>query len=889
MHGLRAPVEHRLGHAQHRLLLRRPHHAAQGQVEGPAPEAREDVSPDVAIVPALLLLVARDLLLFDPPRVLAWRFLHDPRLKLTPSWLSPLLPTPSGAVDRDPLALLLGAALTGLAVAYAAVGLVRIPRAQVIKSALLGVAGFVLVVVPTVAFMAMGFATDRPYGQDGGVVQLPLAMDKILAGQSPYGADYSDSILGKQARVSDFWEAWGGNPILRHHAYLPGTHLLMAPAYLFLRATVGAFDPRIVTLLAFVAAALLAFRVCGGAAWGLVGAAAVAVNPLVYWQQIFGANDVIVAALLLLAVLLAQRDRPLAAAVVLGLACATKQLAWPYAPFLLVHLSGARGFRELGSRAVLGRLLRAGAAAAVPFVLIVAPVAALDFRAFWGDIVAYNAGLPGGDNYPLGGTPGFGVANFLIYFGRVTSLRDYFPFTLFYLLLIPLGLLLLRVQMRAGSAVTSLATGSAALVASVYLSRVAHPNYLILAAILLPVGVLTDRRWAPDLVVAPLLLFLLGVEIAEHEIFRAVWEDALAVRLPAHVSGFVAALLPHAGPGLTRDPLGLLFSALAVGFGIVWLWAGLLGLSSRGRRALAILALAVLVVIPAVVVSSIGDKTGVPRGEDPWLARLGDPARPAVEAWSRSFRRDPPQPLEAGAGGPGGGLLGKPRLLSLAALGLVTVLLIAGASLETGALALAAVLLSPLAATGLVFGAGDIVALAVCLALWRLRRGGRWIEAGLVLGCGVAIFPRLIFAVPFLIVGQKPARADWLRLWGAALAGFLSFSLPFGGMGRLLAWPGAGAGGDGLGLSNLMAYWGGQAGRAVLAILQLLLALACILTARSSHLTEAARLAAAGTALLAGLWVVPGASVNDLLVPLALLCSPLLCQPARVDAPASSA
>ena len=84
------------------------------------------------------------------------------------------------------------------------------------------------------------------------------------------------------------------------------------------------------------------------------------------------------------------------------------------------------------------------------FLAVVAPVAALDFRAFWGDIVVYNVGLPGGDNYPLGGTPGFGFANFLIYFGRVASLRDYFPFSVFYALLIPLGLLLVRSQLRSG-------------------------------------------------------------------------------------------------------------------------------------------------------------------------------------------------------------------------------------------------------------------------------------------------------------------------------------------------------------------------------------------------------------------------------------------------------
>ena len=835
-------------------------------------EARETVSPDVVIVPALLLLVVRDLLLFDPPRVLAWRLLHDPRLSFTPHWLSPLIPRPSGAVDRDPLALLLGAILAALAIVYAAVGLARGRRAQSVKGTLLAVGGLSLVVLPTLAFVAMGFATDRPYGQDGGVVQLPLAMDRIMAGKSPYGADYSDSILGKQARVSDFWAEWGGNPILRHHAYLPGTHLLMAPAYLLLRATMGAFDPRIVTLVAFVAAALLAFRVCGGGSSGLAAAAAVAVNPLVYWQQIFGAGDVVVAALLLLAVWLAQKERPLAAAVVVGLACATKQLAWPYAPFLLAHLSGARGFRELASRESVRRLLRVVAAAAAVFALIVVPVAALDFRAFWGDIVGYNAGLPGADNYPLGGTPGFGVANFLIYFGAVTSLRDYFPFTTFYLLLIPLGLLLLRVQLRSGSAAASLATGSAALVASVYFSRVAHPNYLILAAVLLPVAVLADRSLAPDLVVAPLLLLMLAVEVGEHELFRRVWEDAVAVRLPAHATGFLAALLPRAGPGLTRDPIGLFLSALAAGIAIVWLWAGLLGLPARGRRALACVALAGCVVLPTVMVISIGEKTGTRRAEDSWYARLGDAARPPVEAWSRSFRRDPPRELEAGAGGslvfPG---TADPRLLSMAGLGLAALLLTRRATAETGALALAAILLSPLAATGLVFGAGDIVALAGCLAFWRLR-AGRPLEAGLILGASVAVFPRLLFAAPLLLIGDERSRRDSFRLWGGALVGALLFGLALRGLAHVVGWP-FGAD-DGLGLSNLLACWGASGNRLLFALLQVFALLACIVAARATRWPQAVRLPAAGTALLAGLWLTPGASVNDLVVPLALLGSP---------------
>ena len=115
-----------------------------------------------------------------------------------------LLPAPSGAIDRDPVAQALAGVAALLALAYgilAAAG--ARPRTRAVALAL---AATVLVVVPTVAFVAMGAAADRPYGQDGGVVQLPLALDRILAGRSPYAADYSNTILARQARVSSFWE-----------------------------------------------------------------------------------------------------------------------------------------------------------------------------------------------------------------------------------------------------------------------------------------------------------------------------------------------------------------------------------------------------------------------------------------------------------------------------------------------------------------------------------------------------------------------------------------------------------------------------------------------------------------------------------------------------------
>lgn len=863
---------------------------------------------DAALVPSLLLLIARDLLVHDPPRILAWRLLHDPRLAAAPSWLTPLLPRMAGDFDRDPLALLLGALATGLAAAYLAAALFG--ARPLVRAILIGLGSLALVVGPSAAFVGLGLATGRPYGQDGGVVQLPLAIDRVLAGESPYGADYSDSILGKESRASAFWAYYGGNPILHHHAYLPGTHLLMMPAYLASRATLGVFDPRGATLLFYAIAITLAVRLANTPSLRLAAAAVVALNPLVYWHQIFGANDAIFAALLLGAVQLAQKRWAVASGIVLGLACATKQLAWPFAPFLLLHLSGARSFRDLLGREAIAGLLRPALAAAAVFVVVVAPVAALDFRAFYGDIVAYNVGLPGGDNYPLGGTPGFGLANFLIYFGRVSSLRDYFPFGVFYLVLVPVGLLLARVQLRDGRAPTALLTGSAALLAALYLSRVVHPNYLIGAALLLPVALLATARPA-DLAVVPLLLLGLATEVAEHELFRTTWDQAVAVRLPAHLTGVLAAIAPRAGPQLTRDPVGVLVSAVAAGLAVLYLIAGACGASARVRSALAALAVAALVAAPTLVVVDIGERTGTPRTQDAWvvqtqadagrLARAESPytappeeAPAGREAWATSFRLDPPRlltpdrPLVPPGASVLAGLLrplsgGDPRRLALLALGALLALLARLGGPEQRPLALAAGAV-PFLAVGVPFGARDALPLAALVGALMAARGGRALVAGALAGFAGALDHRALLLAPFLVLPDLRAPL-WRRVGAGCLAAYAALVLPVALL-DLRAFAGALAASPriqpGVGLANLLFFKGGQdtmAAHALFAALPLATLLISIALTRLAVEGRASALGLGALTALLGLWLAPAASPEAMSIPVVLALLAVLRRP----------
>jgi hypothetical protein len=825
------------------------------------------------VVPALLIAVARELLLHDPLRVLAWRLLH--REVTAPSWLGFLLPTPSGAIDRDPVASLLASSALLLAVVYAALA----SRLSVgARAALLGAGATVIVLIPTVSLVAMGLSTGRPYGQDGGVVQLPLAMDRLLAGQTPYGADYSDSMLGKQARVSAFWRDYGGNPILRHHAYLPGTHLLMLPAYLACRAAFGAFDARFVTLLAYVLTALLAFRFVRGGAFGLTAAAVVLVNPLVWWHQVFGANDLMVAGIVLAAVWAADRRRSVLAGALLGLACATKQLAWPFAPFLVAHLMGARSFGDLVRRDSWTRAARPLLAAAAVSAAIVLPVLLLDPAAMYRDIVAYNVGLSGGDAYPLGGTPGFGAANFAIYFGAVASLSDHVSFLPFYALLVPLGLLLLRRQLRDGNAATVLVTGSVALVASLYFSRVVHPNYLVFAAVLLPIGCLARRRDAA-LAVVPLSLLALAVEYAQHELLRTTWEQAVAYG----ASGFLGAFGPRSG-ALTPDPLGLAVGAAIAGVAVVVLAVFALVERPGVRLALVAVALVVGIALPTALVVSIGRPraaAGAPRrGQDSWLGEVasadgpGSDASPrAKEAWSQSFRLDPPAPLVS-APTPSGLLarsalrplgLADPRWLTLAA----TLVLAGALALGTREPPLALGAVPAAFAIAVAFASPAVIALAAILAALALARGGRAVIAGAVLGAAAVVSPPAMFTAPLALAGSsETGRSAFLRgLAGLLLGGGAALSAAFAAAPALVVVV-IGGRGAGLGLGPLLAYRGAEgssaAGIAAWLLPVLIVAGAAVLwkTTPSLH--------ALALAALAGVWVMPSASPHALAVPLAL-------------------
>ena len=396
------------------------------------------------------------------------------------------LPAPSGAWDRDPVALLLAALATLLALALRGAGRGGRARARA-RGRDRARGARARRAAERRASSRWAWRASGPTARTAASCSCRSRSTASWRAQSPYGADYSGTILGAPgARVELLGRArrQPDPPPPR----LPAGH---APrdAAVPPRVAGGASASStraVVTLLfyALVGRCSRARLPAGGDA-RLAAAGVAALNPLVYWHQIFGANDLVFVAMLLAAVLLARAERQRRGG------GAPRPGVRDEAARLAVRAVPARGARR---RPLVPRAGRAGHLAA--------PRGSA--RRGRGGLPARRAarrgsstcarsgptsssttpGLRGGDNYPLGRHARLRLRQLpdLLRPRRATC-GDYFPFSVFYPLLVPLGLLLVRAQMRDGRPEWALATGSAALLASLYFSRVVHPNYLIAAAV----------------------------------------------------------------------------------------------------------------------------------------------------------------------------------------------------------------------------------------------------------------------------------------------------------------------------------------------------------------------------------------------------------------------
>lgn len=328
-------------------------------------------------------------------------------------------------------------------------------------------------------------------------LQIEAATDALLQGQNPYATDYIDTPLARWPYYNGpMWSSnWAEppppearvNPAIYHVAYLPFTLLIALPAKFLTTLTIGWFDGRWTNLLAYLFTLWLLSRLVREPGHRLALLILIGLNPLLIPFVIEGRNDILVFSLLLAAVVAWHEERPLASAIWLGLALATKHVAILFLPFYLLLL-----WRECAPhRRPLVALTRRLLPTVVTALALILPFFVWDWRAFLDDTVGYISGaLP--SSYPLSG---IGIGGIAVVMGWVPNAGAPFPSTILQAVIAgPLLVALLRHQWQFNTLRHALGAYAVFLFVFMWLARYFFDSYLGYILLVLGLAVL----WPAD-------------------------------------------------------------------------------------------------------------------------------------------------------------------------------------------------------------------------------------------------------------------------------------------------------------------------------------------------------------------------------------------------------
>lgn len=312
------------------------------------------------------------------------------------------------------------------------------------------------------------------YLHDGGV-QTEDAIRVLQRGSNPYGFDYSHGPFG--AFPDTFSQATRENPAWDHYVYLPLQVVIGVPLEWISRATIGWFDIRFLytaSLVLLVASAILLVNDRRKIPLLLI---LLLFNP--YFVQFFlaGFNDAFFLAWIALAAVFLQRKKMVAAAVVMGLAFASKQPALFIAPFYLTYVFITSNANERVRKTVTAALISAAVVAAV-----VGPFFVWSPSDFINDVFKYATGSAP-LSYPISG---FGVSSLLLSAGWIRSMWSAYPFWIWQVIVgVPALILLIQWQLRSNSIARMLAAYAAFTFLTLFFSRYFNDSHLAMISVVL--------------------------------------------------------------------------------------------------------------------------------------------------------------------------------------------------------------------------------------------------------------------------------------------------------------------------------------------------------------------------------------------------------------------
>lgn len=260
------------------------------------------------------------------------------------------------------------------------------------------------------------------------ILQQEAAIQFLLAGKNPYATTYFGTQLENW-----HYSATEINPALYHFVMEPFYLLFALPFYFTSITLFGFFDGRMPLLFLFFTLLVLAARLVKNQEKRLLFLTLLAFNPAMLGYTLEGRSDIFMFTFLFASLFFLYNRRYIFSSILLALAFAVKQSAWPILPFYVAYLYFKTKSIPKVCMAILPFLI-----ALIPIVL---PFFLWDAKAFIDSTILY---LSGGatHSYPISG---YGLGRILNNLGIVSDLHQYFPFHILQAVIgIPLFIALVR-------------------------------------------------------------------------------------------------------------------------------------------------------------------------------------------------------------------------------------------------------------------------------------------------------------------------------------------------------------------------------------------------------------------------------------------------------------
>lgn len=320
-----------------------------------------------------------------------------------------------------------------------------------------------------------------------GALHTEAAVAFLMEGKNPYVERYDDTPI----RFFGFdGVTLADNPSFEYLPYLPGYLFVSIPWYLAFSKLGILYDQRIVYLIAYLFLVIMLPLLGRTPVRKLLILAAVALNPLLVGPVVLGMNDVLVVLLLVVTIWLVLKKRLYWSALVVGLACATKQSAWFFLPFYFLLIAP-----ELWSGGSMRKTLKTLGAMVIMPILLTVPFLLWDYAAFVTDVWSFPSGAVE-NSHPI---QGYTLGNLLVGMGVIASPRDHFPFWIFQLALgAPLLLWMLKLQSRSKQVGMVFLCAGFFTFGFGFFSRFFLDNYLGYVVVLMSLGILIQPAYPMD-------------------------------------------------------------------------------------------------------------------------------------------------------------------------------------------------------------------------------------------------------------------------------------------------------------------------------------------------------------------------------------------------------